>query len=312
MSICNKRVLKTSLRHGFSMVELLVAMTLAAGVLLLITTLYLSSKASFGLSEEKRRLQQDGSYAMALMERDLRQAGFGNLASTGPSASAAPITDFILADGTPAQGLRGCQHGFAKPLGSGKDFSCSAGPGMAGIEISYRLDDYADPASGAGADCNGASVERSAVPPDHPAYLLAPYVSIARNLFFVAMRTGSSTNVLYCHGNGNKSAQPIVNNVEDMQLMYGVAAIGDATPSQFLNATQVASLSGDQHQNWERVISVRLCLQLRGDDNLTVEPQRYVDCSGAARFASDRRLRAVFQRVVTLRNRAAASLAPPL
>ena len=296
------------------MVELLVAMTLASATLLLLTTLYLSSKASFRLSEEKRRLHQDGSYAMTLMERDLRQAGFGNLLGAGASASATHITDFILADGAPAQGLRGCEHGFIKPLGSGKDFSCKAeqGAGMAAIEISYRLDDYADPASGAGVDCNGASVGRSAVPPDHPAYLRAPYVRIVRNLFFVAMRTGNSANALFCLGNGNKSAQPIVNNVEDMQMMYGVAAIGETTPSQFLNATQVETLSDDQYQNWERVISVRLCLQLRGDDNLTVEPQRYVDCSGATRLASDRRLRAVFQRVVTLRNRAAASLAPPL
>jgi len=43
-------------RSGFSIVELLVAMTLASGMLLLITTLYLSSIASFRLSEEKRRL----------------------------------------------------------------------------------------------------------------------------------------------------------------------------------------------------------------------------------------------------------------
>jgi type IV pilus assembly protein PilW len=311
--IGSERMPPASCRSGFSIVELLVAMTLASGMLLLITTLYLSSIASFRLSEEKRRLHQDGSYAMTLMERDLRQAGFGNLVSAASSASAARITDFIFADGTPAQGLRGCEHGFFKPLGSGKDFSCGAeqGTGMAAVEISYRLDDYSDPASGAGTDCNGAGVERSAVPPDHPAYLLAPHVRIVRNLFFVAMRSGSSVNALYCQGNGNKSAQPIVNNVEDMQMMYGVAAIGDVTARQFLNATQVAALSDDQYQNWERVISVRLCLQLRGDNNLAVEPQRYVDCSGAARLAGDRRLRAVFQRVVTLRNRAAASLAPP-
>ncbi|SFB04328.1 type IV pilus assembly protein PilW [Collimonas sp. OK607] len=289
------------------MVEMLVAMAIASGVLLVSTTLYLGSSASFRLSEDKRRLYQDGNYAMRLMERDLRQAGFGNLVT----ASAMAITDFILADGTPAQGLRGCEHGFVKPLAPGKDFSCSVNPGMAGFEVSYRLDDHVDPASGAGVDCNGVGVSPSVVPPGHPAYLLAPYVRIARNLFFVATRAGASVNSLYCQGNGNNSAQPILNNVEDMQLMYGVAALNDVSVSQFLSAAQVASLSGDQHQNWGRVVSVRLCLLLSGERDLSIEQQRYIDCSGSARLASDRKLRAVFKRVVTVRNSAAASLVPP-
>jgi len=292
------------------MVELLVALAIASGLLLLCTTLYLGSKASFRLNEDKRRLYQDGNYAMGLMERDLRQAGFGNLASAAPGV--APITDFIQADGAPAQGLRGCEHGFARPLGpGGKDFSCGTAPGMAAFEVSYRTDDYPDPASGAGVDCQGAGVEASTVPPGHPAYMLAPQVLIVRNLYFAAARVGGGASALYCQGNGSNSAQPIVNNVEDMRLTYGVAAAGDTTPSQFLDAAQVAALPGDQLQNWERVVSVSLCLQLHGEIRLAAEPQRYVDCSGTARQAGDRRLRAVFKRVVTLRNRAAASLAPP-
>ncbi|AEK63221.1 PilW family protein [Collimonas fungivorans] len=290
---------------GLSMVELLAALAIASGLLLLSTTLYLGGKASFRLNEDKRRLYQDGNYAMILMERDLRQAWFGNVASAVSPAGTAPITDFILDDGSPAQGLRGCEHGFVKPLGPGtKDFSCSPEAGMAAFEVSYRSDDYSDPSSGAGVDCNGARLAAIAVPPDHPAYMLGPHVTIARNLYFVATRVGGSANSLYCQGNG--SAQPVVNNVEDLQLTFGVAAAGDATRHQFLNATQVAALSDDQRQNWERVVRVGLCLQLRGENNLAIDPQRYVDCAGSARVASDRRLRAVFKRVVTLRNRAAA------
>jgi type IV pilus assembly protein PilW len=316
VAIGKKRAPQAPFRSGLSLVELLVAMAIASGVLLASTTLYLGSSASFRVSEDKRRLYQDGNYAMGLMERDLRQAGYGNLVSASLSAGAAgatAVTDFILADGTPAQGLRGCEHGFVKPLAPGKDFSCSANPGMAGFEVSYRLDDHVDPASGAGVDCNGAGIGLSAVPPGHPAHLRAPYVRIARNLFFVAARAGGGANSLYCQGNGNSnnSAQPILNNVEDMQLMYGVAAVGDVSVNQLLNATQVAALSDDQHQNWGRVVSVHLCLLLFGERSLAIEPQRYVDCSGSARLASDRKLRAVFKRVVTLRNSAAASLVPP-
>ncbi|GAC1522098.1 MAG: type IV pilus assembly protein PilW [Collimonas sp.] len=316
-AICQKRALQAPFQRGLSLVEMLMAMAIISGVLLVSTTLYLGSSASFRVSDDKRRLYQDGNYAMRLMERDLRQAGFGNLVSASSSAGAAgamAITDFILADGTPAQGLRGCEHGFVKPLAPGKDFSCSTNPGMAGFEVSYRLDDHVDPASGAGVDCNGVGVEQSAVPPGHPAYLQAPYVRIARNLYFVAARAGGSANSLnslYCQGNGNNSAQPILNNVEDMQLMYGVAVLGDVSVNQLLNATQVAALSDDQYRNWGRVVSVHLCLLLFGERSRSIEPQRYVDCSGNAGLASDRKLRAVFKRVVTLRNNAAASLVPP-
>jgi len=289
-------------QRGFSLVELLVAMTLGTALVLLSSTLYLGSKADFRLNDEKLRLQQDGSHAMGVMEQNLRQAGFGNLASAGNLA----VTDFIEADGQPAQGLRGCAHGFARPLGPGKDFSCGSEAGMAAFEVAYRTDDYADPASGAGADCNGSKVAPMAVPADHPAYRLRPQVSIARNLFFVASRSGSSASVLYCQGNGNDSAQPLLNNVEQLQLTYGVAAAGDASPRRWLDADQVTALSDDQRANWKRVISARLCLQIRGEQKVSAEAQHYVDCDGAARVADDRSLRQVFTSTVTLRNQAAA------
>lgn len=287
------------------MVELLVAMAIGAGLMLLTSTLYLSSKAGFRLNDEKLRLQQDGSYAIALIAHNLQQAGFGNLASAGNM----PITDFIDPDGAPAHGLRGCKHGFARPLGPGKDFSCSQSAGMASFEVAYRSDDFIDSGSGAGVDCNGAKVEPFAVPLAHPASRLRPSVSIVRNRFFVATRSGAVVNALYCEGNGNNSAQPILTNVEQLQLIYGVAATGDFTPTRFLDASQVAALSDDQHANWKRVISVQLCLQIHGDQMVAAEPQHYVDCDGTARLASDRSLRQVFIRTVTLRNHAAPTLA---
>ncbi|NKI70707.1 prepilin-type N-terminal cleavage/methylation domain-containing protein [Collimonas pratensis] len=300
-----KLILKPIRQRGFSLVELLVAMTLGTALVLLSSTLYFSSKASFRLNDEKLRLQQDGSHAMGVMAKNLRQAGFGKLASAGSLA----VTDFIETDGQPAQGLRGCAYGFARPLGPGKDFSCSNAAGMAAFEVAYRTDDYADPASGAGVDCNGSKVQPIAVPVDHPAYRLGPQVSIAKNLFFVARRAGSTASALYCQGNGNNnSAQPLLNNVEQLQLAYDVA---DASPRRWLDASQVSALSDDQLANWKRVTSVRLCLQIRGDQMVSAEAQHYVDCDGAARVAEDRSLRQVFTSTVTLRSQAAAIQVPP-
>ncbi|AMP01199.1 hypothetical protein CAter282_3403 [Collimonas arenae] len=295
-------------RTGFSIVELLVSTTIGLGLLLLTTTLYIGSSASFRLNNEHMRLHQDASYALNLMARHVRQAGFGKLVLADPQAGVSQVTDFIPVDGVTASGLYGCDNGYVRPLGAGRNFSCSANPGMASFEVSYRVDDHHDAATGRGADCNGAQPPAIAVPTDHPAYRLAPQVVIARNRFFVATSAGRATNSLYCHGNGNDSAQPIINNIEEMRLTYAVAESGEATPVQFLPASRVDALSGDQEENWRRVVSVKLCLLIRSEYEVTPAPQRYVDCSSTAKLATDRKLRAVLTRVITLRNRAAGTL----
>ncbi|MFC5475816.1 PilW family protein [Paraherbaspirillum soli] len=296
-------------RPGLSLVELLVAMAIGLTLVLLVTQLYLGSKKAFSLNDDNMRLHQEGSYAMMLMAQNLRQAGFGHLTSASFNADAGWRTDLVNADGSPAQGLRGCDNGFVKSMAPNRNFSCSSAPGMASFEVAYRVSDSLDPASGAGADCNGAGADSVALPPEHPAYAKGrTSVSIARNRFFVATRTGNLAASLYCQGNMNTGAQPVINNVEDMRLIYAVAAAGEVSPLQFLNAAQVDALSADQYENWKRVISVKLCLQIRSNQNVTAEPQQYVDCDGTAKLASDRKLRAVFTRVVTLRNNAAGSL----
>jgi type IV pilus assembly protein PilW len=193
-------------RSGFSIFELLVSTAIGLGLLLLISTLYLASNASFRLNNEHMRLQQDGSYAMNLMAHHLRQAGFGRLILDDPYADTGQITDFVPVEGTLALGLHGCDNGYVRPLGSRRNFSCSRNPGMASFAVSYRVDDIHDAATGLGADCNGAQPIATAVPPEHPAYQLAPQVMIARNRFFVGAGVGNTVNSLYCHGNGNIGA----------------------------------------------------------------------------------------------------------
>ena len=296
------------LQHlGFSIVELLIAMLIGLALVLLVTNLYLSSKSSYRLNQERMRLYQDGNNAMHLMVRNLRQAGFGHLTLSGMDTTAAHRTDFIDADGTAGQGLRGCANGFVKPL-SGGDFACSRVPNMDSFEVGFRVSDVFDSASGAGADCNGQRAVVMDLPSDHPAYETHKTVRIARNRFFVASRTGHVSPSLYCQGNGNASAQPILNHVEDMRLIYGVAAAGDTNVEQFLDADAVSDLSDNQKENWKRVMSVELCLQIRSDQNVMLQGQRYIGCDGEDRLATDRKLHVTLTRVVTLRNHAASSL----
>lgn len=98
--------------------------------------------------------------------------------------------------------------------------------------------------------------------------------------------------------------QPVLANIENMQIAYGVA---DALPNigtiEYLPAASIAAAT------WSRVVSARINLLVRSrDDGLTPAFQNYrFDANGdgypEALTAADYRLRQAFTTTVLLRNR---------
>ncbi len=287
---------------GFTIIELMVAMAIGLVLALFVMQLYLSVSASYRLHDDNLRLLQDGRNAMQLMETNLRQAGFGNLTSSDINAAMVDRTDFVDGEGHAGRGLRGCDHGYNKPMSSPPDFSCNGDTGAAAFEVAYRVSDTFDSLSGAGADCNGARAKTYVLPITHPAYVVNQPVHIVANLFFVSTPARSKIASLYCNGNGGTIAQPLLDNVENLRLRYGVAGIGESSIRQFLSAAGVDALSPDLQINWRRVVSVKLCLQIVGATHSTTAPQHYIDCDGLDRTAKDHKLRAVLTSVTMLRN----------
>lgn len=293
-------------KGGVTLVELMITLIIGLGLVAAVGNLYFGNYSSYQLNEIQRRLQHDGRYAMQLMETNLRQAGFGHLTSASVNAAEVDKTDFVNSVGGPGQGLRGCDVGFVKPLSFG--FDCKkGGQGMAAFEVAYRVASKFNFDSSAGADCNGSPAGLIPLPKSHPAYTAGGAVSIASNRFFVATPSGRTTTSLYCQGNsgnGRSIAQPILNNVDNLWMVFGVAAKDGFSVQQFLTATQVDRLSPDQYQNWKRVVRVRLCLQIHANQSGMSTPQRYVNCNGNEQIATDGKLRVVMTSIVTLRNNA--------
>lgn len=91
------------------------------------------------------------------------------------------------------------------------------------------------------------------------------------------------------------SAEPLIPDVEDLQLAYGEDTDGDGSPDYYTDAGQVTDMS--------QVTAVRLSLLLRSaKDSVATEPQDYT-FAGSDHTADDRRLRRVFTTTVQLRNR---------
>ena len=104
-------------QRGFSLVELMVAMTIGFVILAGIGYLYLESRQSFRAMDNLSRMQESARYALEVMSRDIRMAGYrGCASSTGDfhntlNTSSASAYNFALplngydggaADWTPA------------------------------------------------------------------------------------------------------------------------------------------------------------------------------------------------------------------
>ncbi|MBZ0070059.1 MAG: PilW family protein, partial [Thiobacillus sp.] len=111
---------------------------------------------------------------------------------------------------------------------------------------------------------------------------------------------------LRCTG-GVGGAQPLVSDIEDLQIIYGIDTSGDQSANQYVAAPTAAQ--------WLQVVTARVCVQIRSANNgLAVTPQRFMNCAGAlgtavgagaftAAAAGDLRLHRSFVATYNLRNR---------
>jgi len=146
--------------------------------------------------------------------------------------------------------------------------------------------------------------------------------SVAVNRFYIALSDTTSIPSLYCQGNGagsgsTSTAQPLVENIQDMQITYGVEIPVNQTRTVagYLRAEELnggvgaASAHADlkvitQQERWRKVVSVRICLLVRSESAVVSDlaSAQYFDCAGELVGASDLRLRRTFSSTVMLRN----------
>lgn len=101
--------------------------------------------------------------------------------------------------------------------------------------------------------------------------------------------------------------QELVSGVENMQIVYGIDTDGDKVPNNFETADQVT--------NWSQVVSVRIALLTRSDDNstdtapssnpkFTLLGNSSSDTTNGVTLTTliDRRLRRTFTETISLRN----------
>lgn len=109
-----------------------------------------------------------------------------------------------------------------------------------------------------------------------------------------SIRDAANERSLWVRVDGNAPVE-VVENVQDMQILYGEDTDGDFVPNLFRTADTVV--------NWNNVLAIQVSLLLRGSgqrDNQVITNYVY---NGATTAPADRRLRRSYTATIQIRNR---------
>lgn len=319
--------------RGLSLIELLVSMAIGLIVIGVGASSYLNVVTNSRTASVLGQMTENASIALGIIRSQVALAGYSRPVGVVTSSESVEgvLTDVnrmnraysgIATAGGTNNLIVGCDGAFQTASAHELNISqltCAAAPANAAaspppdaIAVVYEADTgntYPN-SDGLPTDCLG-----QAIPVRTEASLTANPVRLASNKFYV------SGNTLYCLGNGRatplpaapddtvaNAAQPIVENIYDLQILYGVAAINAVTntPNKeaiaYLTASAVNAISGTD--KWNRVVSARICVEVRSATTVpSSEQTSYLNCQGSVATAPAGQLARTFSTTVVLHNR---------
>lgn len=290
-------------QSGMTLIELMVGMVISLIIIGAATAVFLAANSIGRSHDVGARLLEDGAFAATKLTRGIQRAGYVDVFSgTGRfRESFDDAINTVIAREDPnnndAFGLR-----YGNVTGSnaaifGCDNSslvasnpCTAGGTSSALTIAYQTNTLASTSdlspsvttsvsSGSGsADCNGEK------PSANVEYVL--------NRYYV-----NNAGQLMCLGNGSTTPKQVAANVEQFQVLYGIANGAEDKRVEILTAAQVQAKKG-----WNLVVQVELCLVMRGDPGTDNRSSTMTNCDGSSTTKEDGRMRKTFRSVVSLRN----------
>jgi len=320
--------------RGLSLIELMVSLTIGLILMVAIISAYLGSAGASRVAEAQGRMNEDAQAALSILVQQLRMAGDNPLQ---PGYASSTPSNPVYGTSTVFLPIRGCDGPFSdvKTAANIVSLTCSGGANSNpdSIAISYEADaqNTIPTSGGAATDCLGTALPATSngtvtTSNGTTGTTTIPTYHVADNRFFVGTSTVITQPSLYCQGNGTaNSPQPLVENVEDLQILYGTSpATGTITVAGYLTANQVEtdtalalapttlaydggdSVKANLWARWARVSTVRVCVVIRSENPVVSDTasQQYVKCDGTVDSSqTDLRLRRAYTTTVVLRNR---------
>ncbi|MGB1579958.1 MAG: PilW family protein [Nevskiales bacterium] len=263
---------KPTSHNGFTLVELLIALAISLFLLAALVQIMASSSAAFRTNEGVSRIQEGGRFAMEIIGRQVRNAGYHSdnisqnlstdLASWPLNTAAAP-GDFAIEGTDGAAGVGGAPDA----------------PDTLFIRYYIPSDCTQDACVNAPININDADIN-----PDE--WIEVQFSVDADRILRCNILDDTGTNNSISGGN-----QPLLEGVTNMQVIYGVNVGGNM---RYNTATTVTA-NGD----WPNVVSVRV--------NLTLDSIDAVTTQAGADNVTDGRLERPYSATFTVRNRMAGA-----
>ena len=261
-------------QQGISLIELMISILLGMVLMGAALQVMLSNSRTYQLNDDISRIQENGRIAMDILVKDLRLGGYRR-----PLNGDGKVPDFFLKECTNTSGA-------AAP--------CAAqGAGTASDTLSVQFDPPPD--DGTETNCLGETV---------------PATDIIVNVYTVEDIDGDGINSLYCRGYNatteswtSASAQPLVDGIDNMQVLYGVAGSA-VNPS---STTKYVSLDQLNTSDWPNVRSVRVGLLVSngltiGSGTAKSRSYRVLDSGVINTAATDNQIRRIYSTTVQFNN----------
>jgi type IV pilus assembly protein PilW len=248
--------------HGFTLLELLVAVLIGSIVIAVVGSLFLANSNTFRAVDDSSRLQENGRFALQTISRIVRQAGFVP-ADVVQSASVNTQNDAYPA------GLAGI---------AGARFVAGTNGASAANNFSDTLTLAFRPSLGGQiVDCSGTPRAGALISDKVPPSTLPPII----NTFYVAPGSvAGAGNSLWCDVTVNGAA-PIQNElivgVDSFQVVYGVnstIAGGPVGPTVAVWPDYYTSANNLTGNTFNAVLSIQVALVLRGAERSTLDKAR--------------------------------------
>lgn len=301
-------VARRSRALGASIIEVMVALTVGLVLIAGALNLYVTSSRNYTVHETSDRLEEAARYAFAVMEPDIREAGFWGLVKgatsvTGGSSQASGTTASALGGtATGACGLNfevdvqttieGTNDGYLAGAGSGCGAYSSAMPSadtltvrhasvtptsITGTGPLYICSNFAGATLvNVSSTCPTISIPNPAAPATP---ILGGLYDLVVNTYYVnedsTKFTGLPTLFRQTLTNTSGKAPSIVNTevlpgVEDLQVQFGIDPTGTTgIASQYLDAQTASQLYNGAKAATAQVVAVRIWLLMRSDTKET-------------------------------------------
>ncbi len=206
---------QASEQKGFSLIELMIAMALGLLISAAALQMALTSRDIKKTTDEQSRIQENGRFALFFLSQNIRMASYNS--SDSPVAQGKVFWDGACGTFDP----------------------CTSDGGN---NISDRVAVILDPTNNA--DCVGTDVGDDVI----------------ANVYYVADQDEDGVNSLYCRGYNladdswySDSAQPLVDGIENMQILYGIS-------NPAANNAITRYVSADQAPSWIDIGGAKVAL----------------------------------------------------